>query len=214
MLDSGLRDPVSLAGALREISSQARRASAIIQRLREFVVESTPNTTAANLQPLVREVVELLANDVRHQHVHLRLDFASPLPPVLADAIQIQQVILNLMRNAIESMEQLDGPRRVLHVTIEPMPDRPMIQVSVADSGAGCPEPTLTRMFDAFYTTKKGGMGMGLSISRTLIEAHGGRIWATHNESRRGITVHFTLPTATGVEHEQPDPFTPQPQHG
>jgi signal transduction histidine kinase len=128
---------------------------------------------------------------IRNQ-VLLRTDFASDISPVLCDRIQLQQVILNLLMNAIEATNaRSDGPREILLTSQKQGPAE--IVVAISDSGAGIDAATLDRVFDPFFTTKPGGMGMGLSISRSLVEAHGGRLWAIPNQ-RGGARFQFSLP--------------------
>ncbi len=202
LIESGTADRAELSRAMGEVASQARRASKIIQRLREFIVESTPHQTRADLNGLAREVADLMTTEIRQKQIQLRFEVDRPLPAALADQIQVQQVILNLMRNAIDSMDEANPPVRKLVVHIGLAEDPDMLEVSVSDTGGGADLDTLDHMFDAFFTTKEGGMGMGLSISRTIVEAHKGRIWATRNLDR-GLTVSFTVPMANGKHHEQ-----------
>jgi two-component system sensor kinase FixL len=185
---------------MEEVSDQARRAGRIIQRLRAFVSKSQPQKSAARIRRLTTEVVDLLAMDIRQNQIDFHLEVPEDLPPVPADRIQVQQVLLNLMRNAIEAMARPGAADRRLTVRASP-PANGMVEVAVSDSGPGCPPEALATMFDAFFTTKDSGLGMGLSISKTIVEAHGGRLWATTNP-QGGLTFRFTLPTADGGGNE------------
>lgn len=194
LIEAGTPDLDDLHGAMDEMSEQAKRAGRIIQRLRQFVSKSVPQKLAGDIRRLTTEVVDLLAMDIRQNQVELRLEVPQRLPAVLVDRIQIQQVLLNLMRNAIEAMGKTDAAARRLRVRAAP-PANGMIEVAVSDTGPACPPEVLPKIFDAFYTTKDSGIGMGLSISRSIVEAHGGRLWTTRNADR-GLTFRFTLPIA------------------
>jgi two-component system sensor histidine kinase TtrS len=183
------------------VAAQANRAGRIIHRLREFVLDSKPQLVRSDVNGLLKEVLDLVEPEARKARVDLSLELSPQLPPAMADGIQVQQVVLNLMRNSIEAMTEVPEPQRRMSVKTESVNGH--VEVSVADSGPGCSAETLQHMFDAFFTTKQSGMGMGLSISRTIVEAHGGRLWATAN-GQRGLTVRFSLPAAhvQGEDHE------------
>jgi len=221
MIEQGEQDTRALIEPLKEVSDQAQRAGRILHRLRDFVRDQAMTRTVAPLNELADEVAQLMDIEVRENQVDLRFDFASSnghdtVPPVLVDRIQIQQVLLNLMRNAIEAMRDTPPEDRRLNVDAHCNGEQ-MLEVTVADSGPGCPPQHARQIFDAFYTTKKSGMGMGLSISRTIVESHGGRLWvntATESttpdiadgssaSSNAGFKVHFTIPLAdTRDEHD------------
>ena len=196
MIDSGRAEPAELSGAMQEVSEQAVRAGRIIRRLRAFVARSAPATSTVDLRQLVREVVDLLAMDLRQNRIALELDIPDDLPVVRADGIQVQQVLLNLMRNAIEAVSR-DGADEGRLVVAATASDAGAVEVAVSDDGPGCGSEAMDQLFEAFYTTKASGLGMGLSISRSIVEAHGGRLWATPNDGR-GMTFRFTLPGADG----------------
>ena len=123
------------------------------------------------------------------------MQFAADLPRVRVDGVQIQQVLLNLMRNAVEAMSRDgQGPHEL---DVSALSQGDVVEVRVRDTGPGCDGESASEMFEAFYTTKESGLGMGLSISRSIVEAHGGRLWAQRNGGR-GMTMHFTLPAAEG----------------
>jgi signal transduction histidine kinase len=130
---------------------------------------------------------------MRSHEVSLRIDLAPALPPVVADRVQLQQVLINLVMNGIEAMASVDGRARELVIRSRPEDDD-HVAVGVQDAGVGIDPQKTDQLFTAFYTTKPDGMGMGLSISRSIIEAHGGRLWATPNPDH-GATFHFALPT-------------------
>ena len=200
IIEGGSPNVGDLGMAMEEISEQAHRAGRIIHRLRAFVTRSELQTTAADVRQLTAEVVDLLAMDIRHNQIDFHLDVPREIGPVRVDRIQVQQVILNLMRNAIEAMEKTDPSDRRLVVRAE-RPDDGMVEIAVADTGPACPDETLDKIFDAFFTTKASGIGMGLSISRSIIEAHGGRLWVTPNADG-GLTFRFTLPRDCGEAHD------------
>ena len=141
---------------------------------------------------MIRDVIPLLRNEVLRHQVSLRMDLAPALPPVLADRVQLQQVIINLMMNGIESMASVDNRPREL-VLCSRRHEGDQVVVTVQDAGIGIDPDKVDQLFNAFFTTKPGGMGMGLSISRSIIDSHGGRFWATANADH-GATFQFVLP--------------------
>jgi signal transduction histidine kinase len=145
-----------------------------------------------DINEVIQETVALAQNEARRRRVSLQTNLAANLGPVLGDRVQLQQVILNLMMNGIEAMSSVsDGSRQLLIKTQRD--DSDQVLISVTDSGIGLDPKHVERLFEAFFTTKTEGMGMGLSISRSIIEAHGGRLWATPNAGP-GATFQFTLP--------------------
>jgi C4-dicarboxylate-specific signal transduction histidine kinase len=145
----------------------------------------------------IREVFALVRNALHSNHVSLETDLANDLPLIMGDKVQLQQVILNLLINAIEAMAEIEDEPRILQVsakrTIELSDNSEQILIAVRDSGPGLDMKSLNRLFDTFYTTKSQGLGMGLAISRSIVEAHGGRLWATPNADF-GATFQFMLP--------------------
>jgi len=175
--------------ALEKAGEQALRAGEIIRRLREFLARGEGERRVEDLPRLVQEACALAMVGVKEHGVRVRYHFAVEAPRVLADRVQVQQVVLNLVRNAIDAM---DGqPRRELVVSTAAIGDD-MAQISVADTGPGVDEAAAQRLFQPFVTTKATGMGVGLSISRTIVESHGGRIWTEPNPGG-GAVFHCTL---------------------
>jgi signal transduction histidine kinase len=177
---------------MEQASRQAQRAGQIIRRLRAFVRRTDPHRSTVDINELVREAVTLDEADMRQANVSLHFELAKDLPLVLADHVAIEQVILNLLRNGSEAMAATEPDQRRMVLRTLRSPDE-HIEVAVADTGRGLPPKLRDHVFDPFVTTKPTGMGMGLSISRSIIESHGGRLWVTPNPDR-GVTFHFSLP--------------------
>ena len=178
--------------ALRLIVKDGNRASQVIGRIRALVKKLPPRRERLDINTAIFEVIALTRSELQRNRVELRTRLASDLPIVSADRVQLQQVILNLIVNAVEAMSGVgDRPRELVVGTGGG--DANEVFVEVRDSGPGLDPANLPRLFDSFYTTKPEGMGMGLSISRSIIEAHGGRLWATANEPH-GAVFRFTLP--------------------
>jgi two-component system sensor kinase FixL len=188
--------PVEKArAALDKAGEQALRAGQIIRRLRDFVARGETERRIESLPRLIQEASALALVGAKEHGVRVRSETAVGVDLVLADKVQIQQVVLNLIRNAIDAMEE--APRRELLIRAAPAPDS-MVEVSVTDSGSGIASEVMDQLFQPFVTTKRSGMGVGLSISRTIVEAHGGRIWAEANPDG-GAVFRFTL-RAVGKE--------------
>lgn len=181
-----------LLAAMEQIGEEALRAGGIVHRLREMVRKRESRRVVCNINELIRDVAQLAEFDARLHGIELRFDLEDSLPPVSVDGVQIQQVILNLIRNAIEAIEVSDGPSGDVTVKTS-LEDESLIHVSVTDVGAGLSPEDETQLFHPFFTTKEDGMGMGLSISRSIIESHGGQMWFTRNQVA-GTTFHFSLP--------------------
>ena len=189
----------ALADPLREplqmIAQQALRAGEIIHRVRGFVRKGRPVTSPVIIGEAVRSVVRSMQPDLRANSVRIVLDMAEGLPPVLADHVQLEQVLTNLIRNAIDAMSALDGDRS-LRISARPAADG-CVELAVADQGPGLAEVILADPFVPFLTTKSDGVGLGLPICRTIIENHGGRLWVEHT-GPEGTTFCFTLPALAG----------------
>jgi len=181
---------------LDDIVDADKRAVEIIQRMRSMVKRGILDARPLDLPGAVREVMQLLHSDAVLRHVDVALEAEPGLPEVYGDRIQLQQVVLNLLLNAFDAMKELQGNERIAVVNIDRDGEQ-MLKVTVSDVGHGLSEESLPRVFEAFYTTKTDGLGMGLSISRSIVEAHRGRLWAENNRSH-GATFSFTVPIAAG----------------
>ncbi|MCY0855147.1 PAS domain S-box protein [Cupriavidus sp. D39] len=200
---TGLRmlsaEPPNVDGALETVRRTIRdgqRASEVVTRLRAMFRKEVVMTDAVDLGEAACEVIELMRSDIRRKRIVLRLKTADNLPPITGDKVQLQQVVLNLFLNAIEAMQGVDDRPRQILVEIE-RDDGDCVRLAVSDSGVGFEPERADELFDAFYTTKREGMGIGLSVSRSIIERHGGRLWATSNE-RFGATFTFSVPCRAG----------------
>jgi C4-dicarboxylate-specific signal transduction histidine kinase len=181
--------------ALNAIVAEGHRAGDVIQRIRQLATKTDPCRAPLDLNDVIRGVVPLIVAEVRHHQVSLRVELAPTLPSVLGDRVQVQQVIINLVINGIEAMAPVADRTRELVIRSRPH-DGDEVLVAVEDAGIGIDVTNVDRLFDAFFTTKPAGMGMGLSISRSIIDGHGGRLWATPNPTH-GATFQFTLPAMT-----------------
>jgi PAS domain S-box-containing protein len=180
--------------ALQCIIADGQRAGEVITRIRALLRHTAPEPTRLALAPLVHEVVRLLQHELGNQGVALHVEVAAGLPPVWGDRVQVQQVLLNLVLNAIEALAPVrERPREVWIRARQETSDT--VRVVVEDTGVGMAPEQRDQMFTAFYTTKAQGLGMGLAISRTIVEQHGGRLWAVPHDGP-GATVQFTLRTA------------------
>jgi PAS domain S-box-containing protein len=176
------------AAAIR-IVQDGTRASDIISRIRLLFKKGTPERTSVDVNELIREMIVLLRSEAIRDAISVRTDLAVDCPPVISDRVQLQQVLMNLIVNGIDAMKQMEGVRELVIATRCTEPDQ--VRVSVSDTGVGLP-PQTDRIFKPFFTTKPHGTGMGLSISRSIVESHGGRLWATDNPSG-GATFHVAL---------------------
>jgi PAS domain S-box-containing protein len=177
--------------AARRIIRDGNRAGEVITRIRALLRKTDKEKARLNINQTIQEVVMLARNEAARKGVTLRMDLAADLPPVLGDRVQLQQVILNLVMNGVEAMASaLARPRELLIHSRQYESDKAL--VAVRDSGVGLDGQDLEKIFDAFYTTKPQGMGMGLAISRSIVEDHGGRLWAAPNDGP-GATFQFTL---------------------
>lgn len=194
---SGDRVPPNIPEIMEKTVLQAARAGQIIRRLREFIQKGETERAQENLNKVVEEATALALVGAKELGVRPMFDFASDIEAVLIDKIQIQQVVLNLVRNAVEALTECEQRNLVVKTVRE---DGEAV-VSVRDTGPGLADVVLQNLFQPFITTKQKGMGLGLSICRSIVEAHGGRLWATPNPDR-GVTFSFTLPVALS---EKPD---------
>jgi len=178
---------------LAAMIDDAKRASDVIQRIRALSKKTSLEKTQLDINDVIHDVTRLVQREVLSQGASLRLELAPALPPVLGDRVQLQQVIINLVINGIQAMETVAGRSRDLCIRSRPY-ETDRVLVAVEDCGAGIDPEHADRLFNAFFTTKPDGMGMGLSICRSIIEAHGGRVWAS-GHAGPGATFQFTLPT-------------------
>lgn len=191
-------DPPNIDGALetaRRAIRDGNRASDVIVRLRSLFRKRGLAVEPVDLNEAVQEVIALLQSELQRSRVVMRTGLAAGLPLVRGDRVQLQQVILNLLRNASDAMGGIEDRPRLLAISTEPDGDG-AVRLSVRDAGAGIVPDTVGRLFDPFYTTKSDGMGIGLSVSRSIIDSHHGRLWAVANEDGPGSTFAFTVPCA------------------
>jgi PAS domain S-box-containing protein len=183
--------------ALDDIIKDSQRVSDVVARIRSLIKRSPPQTDLLDINELIVETIALIRSEILRSAISLETELVSHLPAVRGDRVQLQQVIMNLLMNAIEAMSNAEGGTRELRIgTSEDSKDR--ILITVRDSGPMLKSESLERFFEAFYSTKPNGMGIGLSICRSIVEAHGGRIWATDN-APHGVTLQIVLPALTGT---------------
>jgi C4-dicarboxylate-specific signal transduction histidine kinase len=178
---------------LARIANDGDRAGNVVSRIRDLVKKAPPRMEPLDLNEAIGEVIELTRGEAMKDGVSVQTQFAESLPAVTGDRTQLQQVILNLILNAIQAMSASGLPLRELQISTQANRSDGVL-VSIRDSGPGIRPQDVDRLFDPFYTTKPGGMGMGLSICRSIIAGHGGQIWATSN-GQQGAAFDFTLPT-------------------
>jgi C4-dicarboxylate-specific signal transduction histidine kinase len=183
------------ASALR-IVKDGTRAAEIIARMRSLFKKGTQQRELVDINDVVREMIVLLRGEATRYSISLRTALAPDLPRFMADRVQLQQVLMNLMLNGIEAMKEVEGARELSIKSRRA--ENEHVLVSVSDTGIGLPPQFAEQIFNAFFTTKGQGTGMGLSISRSIVEAHAGRLWADNN-SPRGASFHISLPTNTEV---------------
>jgi PAS domain S-box-containing protein len=189
------RDPVDieeLRAIVADVLRDDRRAAEVVHRLRTWLKQGRMNAEPILLEPLVQDVLALVRTDAAAKHVALECALSPSLPPVFGDRVQLSQVLLNLVMNAMDATTKARDARR--RIVIDARPDGSgACEISVSDTGPGIPPDQLEDIFEAFFTSKADGMGVGLSISRAIVEAHGGRLWA-ENGARGGATFRFTVP--------------------
>jgi PAS domain S-box-containing protein len=184
--------------AAARIDKYGNRAAEIIDRIRSLYKKSPPKRELVDVNGIIEEMLTLLKGEADRYWVAMCTELAAEVPKIRADRVQLQQVFMNLILNAIEAMKDSGG-----ELTVKSQLQDSQLRLSVSDTGVGLPTDKMDQIFSAFYTTKPQGSGMGLAISHTIVESHGGRLWATANDGR-GATFHFTLPTQTTETSSQP----------
>jgi signal transduction histidine kinase len=196
-LDRTVPNIEEAAKAIEGVIANAHRSRDVIDRIRSLARKADNERELLDLNEIIREILALADGELRQNNVTLRTEFDRTIPRIFGDRVQLQQVTLNLIVNGVEAISALtEGPRELVIRTSRS--ERDEVHVAVQDSGVGLPEEDLQAIFEPFYTTKSQGMGIGLSISRSIIQAHNGRLWAQRNLDAPGITAHFTLPVVAG----------------
>jgi signal transduction histidine kinase len=198
-LDSAAPELQEVREAIVEMVNDGNRASAIISRTRALLMKGASDQVALHIHELVREVIAFVRHEIDQNAISLRSEIAADLPTVLGDRVQLQQVLINVVMNSIEAMRDVTAQPREIFIRATEAPERVRIQVN--DSGPGLDPDMADRIFEPFFTTKREGVGLGLSISRFIIESHGGRMWAT--PSSPGASFEFTLPTGQARGRER-----------
>jgi signal transduction histidine kinase len=178
--------------AARRIVQDQTRAGEIISRIRQLFKKAAPQRELVDINEVIRETIVLLRGETARHLISLQTQLAGDLPQVVGDRVQLQQVLMNLTMNGIDAMADMDVMRELV-INSQRIGDE-QLMVSVSDTGVGLPAERAAHIFDAFFTTKPHGTGMGLRISRSIVESHGGRLWAGENIPR-GASFYFTLPT-------------------
>lgn len=184
--------PDDVRATLERIVRDANRASEVVQRIRALAKRTEPQMVSLDMNEVIREAVLLVQREVLSHGVSLRTELSADLPDVLGDRVQLQQVVINLLINGVEAMASITDRPRELIIRAQ-QHERSQVLVAVLDCGIGIDSQTAEQLFSAFFTTKPSGMGMGLSISRSIIRAHGGRLWASPNPGH-GAAFQFTVP--------------------
>jgi PAS domain S-box-containing protein len=191
-------DSLRLGEVIKDIRAQAERAGKIVHRVKGLVRKKTPHFELARIKDIILEAVELFGLEVKKQKINIRLNIPDNLMPVYADYILIEQVVLNLIRNGLEAMNNPQISKKELTIHAQSGPNS-LIEVCISDTGCGIPEENMNKIFESFFTTKPDGLGIGLPLSRAIIESHSGKIWVTANPDG-GTIFHFTLPTRSPAD--------------
>ncbi len=189
--------------SIEQIATQAQRAADIVKRIRGLIAKREPQRTELDLESLVKDATHMLQSEASRHHVTIATKLACDLPTMKGDGVEIEQVLLNLMRNGIEAMSDVDMAHRILTIVGAPSDGR-YVEVAVTDMGRGVAPELAEKIFDSFFTTKDQGLGIGLSLSRRIVESHGGRLWV-ESDGCSGATFRFTLPVE-GAAHGQGSP--------
>jgi len=190
---AGSVDSAKLLELLSDVTAEAQRAAGIVAHLRSFVEKGEPELEAVDLEEIVSYVPRLLLRELDRSRVELRIHLSGERLPVEADKIQIEQVIVNLLQNAMDSIRETEGSQRRIELGVRRVDGTG--EVSVRDTGVGVPGAATERLFEPFFTTKPNGLGMGLALSRSILEAHRGRIWMeTPSDGGPGAVVRFSIP--------------------
>ena len=193
-LDHNPPDLDELRAILADIRADDQRAREVIDRLRALLKRRTIEPLALAVADVLADIAALVRADATARNITVEMDSGLGLPPVMGDSVHLQQVLLNLVLNAMDAIDSAGSNERLITIRAQHRRDEQEVELMVSDSGPGIPSAELALIFDPFFTTKANGMGIGLSVSRTIIEAHAGRIWAENN-STKGATFRFTLPT-------------------
>ena len=188
-------DLEEISAIVDDIRKDDQRASEVIDRMRALLRRQPVEMIPLDLQQVLVDVATLLRSDAAVRHVKLDVDIGDRLPKVLGDRVQLQQVLLNLIINGMDALEGVPSEDRSVRVTAS-RKDPHDAEICVSDTGHGIPLDEIERIFDPFVSTKPQGIGMGLSISRSIVEAHSGRLWAENNDGGRGASFRFTVPVA------------------
>jgi C4-dicarboxylate-specific signal transduction histidine kinase len=183
--------------AASRVVKDVTRAAEIISRVRLLFRKGNPQRELVDVNEIIREMAALMRAEISRHSISIQTELANDIPPIMADRVQLQQVLMNLMINGIDAMKDVNGTRRLAIKSQRAENDQ--LTVSVSDTGVGLPLQHADQIFNAFYTTKPHGTGMGLRISRSIAESHGGRLWAAEN-SPRGATFYLALPFKTEAE--------------
>src|SRR5882762_1432524 len=178
------------------VVKDATRAAEIIDRIRLLFKKGTPQRELVDVNEVIREMILLLRNQATRYSIFVRTDLAADIPRIMGDRVQLQQVLMNLIINSFDAMKEVEGTRSL--AIKSQRAENEHVMLSVSDTGVGLPAQQADQIFNAFFTTKVRGTGLGLRISRSIVESHGGRLWAADN-SPRGASFHFTLPTKAEI---------------
>lgn len=190
-LSNGNYDVSDLAEVFERIGADSQRASEVVRRMRQFVRKRDTDMMVVDVNRLAQEVSRFVVHDAVSKSVAIELDLAATMPHVLADPIEIQQVMLNLVRNAMDGMDGMDENQKQLKICTRPQDG--IVEITVEDSGPGIPQQLIEQVFEPFFTSKEDGLGLGLAISRSIVEAHKGRV-TIGQSSLGGARVYFSLP--------------------